>query len=136
MLPTIGLSGVNDVNQTEIPTAEPLVTDPSAFQFGLVMEKLWSHKSPSTDQISKDLIKADCRKFRYEIHKLIISIWNKEKLLEEWKKSNILLIYEKCDKSDCSNYKGISVLPTTYNTLSNILITSLPPYVEEIIVDL
>ena len=40
MLPTIGLSGVNDVNQTEIPTAEPLVTDPSAFQFGLVMEKL------------------------------------------------------------------------------------------------
>jgi hypothetical protein len=82
------------------------------------------------------LIKADCRKFRYEIHKLIISIWNKEKLLEEWKKSNILLIYEKCDKSDCSNYKGISVLPTTYNTLSNILITSLPSYVEEIIVDL
>ena len=39
--------GVNDVRQTEIHTTEPLVPEPSAYEFELVIEKLKSHKSPS-----------------------------------------------------------------------------------------
>jgi hypothetical protein len=42
---------------------------------------------------------------------------------------------KKGDKTDCSNYRGISLLPTTYNILSNILLSSLTPYVDEIIGD-
>ena len=34
---------------------------------------------------------------------IIISIWNKEELPEERKKSNIVTIYKKRDKTDCSN---------------------------------
>ena len=41
-------------------------------------------------------------------------MWNKEKLPEEWKESVIVLIYEKGDKTDCSDYGGISLLPTMY----------------------
>jgi len=51
------------------------------------------------------LIKAGGRIICSEIHKLIISIWNKEEL-PEWKKSIIVSIY-KGDKTDCSNYRGI-----------------------------
>jgi len=69
-----------------------------------------------------------------EIHKLIISLWNKEELPEEWKELITVLIY-KDTKTDCSNYKGISLLPTTYKTLSNILLSRLTPYAEEIIRD-
>ena len=36
-------------------------------------------------------------------------------------------------KIDCNNYRGISLLPTTYNVLSNILLSSLIPYEEEVI---
>jgi hypothetical protein len=46
------------------------------------------------------------------IHKLIISIWNKEELPEEWRES-IVPVYKKGDKTDCNNYRGISLLPTT-----------------------
>ena len=42
-------------------------------------------------------------------------------------------IYKKGDKIDCSNYRSISVLSTKYNILSNILLSRLTPYVEEII---
>jgi hypothetical protein len=39
----------------------------------------------------------------------------------------------KGDKTDCSNYQGISLLSTTYKILFNIHLTKLTPYAEEII---
>jgi hypothetical protein len=76
---------VNDVRQTEIHTVEPVVPEPSAFEVELATEKLKCHKSPSTDQIPVEMIKAGGRKIQSEIHELINSIWNKEELPEEWK---------------------------------------------------
>jgi len=70
-----------------------------------------------------------------EIHKLITSIWKKEKLSEEWKESIIVPIHKKGDKTDCNNYRGISLSPTTYKILSNILLSRLIPYANEIIGD-
>ena len=70
-----------------------------------------------------------------QIHKLIVSIWNKEELPEEWKESIIVPIYKKGDKTDSNNYKGMSLLPTTYKILSNLPLSSLTPYAEEIIGD-
>ena len=69
------------------------------------------------------------RKIRSDISKLINSIWNKEKLPEEWKESIIVPIYKKGDKADCSNYKGISLLSATYISLSNILLSRSTPYI-------
>jgi hypothetical protein len=68
-----------------------------------------SHKSPGNDQIPvlAELMKAGGRTIRCVIHKLIISIWNKEELSEEWNESIIVPIYKKGDKTDCSNYRGI-----------------------------
>jgi hypothetical protein len=42
---------------------------------------------------------------------------------------------KKCDKTDCNNYRGISLLLTAYKILSNILLARLTPYVNEIIGD-
>ena len=38
------------------------------------------------------------------IHKLIIAIWNKEELPEEWKESVIVPIRKKGDKTECNCY--------------------------------
>ena len=57
-------------------------------------------------------------------------------LPEEWKESIIVPIYEKGDKTDCNNYRGISLLLTTYKILSNILVSRLTPYAEEMFEDL
>jgi len=54
------------------------------------------------------MIKAGGRIIRYEIHKFINSIWNKEELPEDWKESIILTIYK---KGDCGgNYRETSLL--------------------------
>ena len=87
--------------------------EPSAFEFQLAIKKLKIYKSPGIDQIPPELIKARGRTICCEIHKLI-SVWNKEELPEEWKESIIVPIYKKGDKTDCNNYRGVSLLPTTY----------------------
>jgi hypothetical protein len=61
-------------------TAEPLVPEPSAFEFEMAIEKTKRHRSPGIDQIPAELIKAGGRTIRPEVHKLIDSIWNKDKL--------------------------------------------------------
>ena len=99
----------------------------------VAIDKLKSRKSPGIDQIPAELIKAGGRTICLEIHKLITSIWKKEKLPEEWKESIIILIHMKGDKTDCNNYRGISLLQTTYKILSNILLSRLIPHAQEII---
>jgi hypothetical protein len=60
---------VNDVRQTEIHTVEPLVSVPSAFEFEMTTEKHKRRKSPSTDKIPSELIKAGGRTICSEIRK-------------------------------------------------------------------
>jgi len=129
----LNVHGVNGVRQTEMHTAKPLVPEPSIPEDESAAEKIKSHKSPGINQIPAELIKAGCKTLCCEIHKLIISIWNKEELPEECKKSIIVPIYKKGNKTNCSTYRGISILPTTYKILSNILLSRLNPYAEEII---
>ena len=85
------------------------------------------NKSPGVNQIPAESTKI----IRCEIHKLIISIWNKEELPEEWKESIIVSIYKKGNEADCNNYRGILLLPTTYKILSNIPQSRLTPYAQE-----
>jgi hypothetical protein len=47
---------VSYVRQIEIHTAEPLVSDPSPFEFEMAITKLKRWKSPRSDQIPAELI--------------------------------------------------------------------------------
>jgi hypothetical protein len=69
--------GVNNVKQTDIHIAEPIVPEPSAFEIEMATEKLKRHKSPGIDQIQAKLIIEENKKIRSEIHNLINSIWKK-----------------------------------------------------------
>jgi len=67
---------------------------------------LKSNKSPGIDQIQAQLINTGGGTICYDVHKPIISIWNKEELPEEWKELISVPIYKKGDKRDCSDYKA------------------------------
>jgi hypothetical protein len=42
-------------------------------------------------------------------------------------------VHKKGDKTDCNNYREISLLSTSYKILSNILLSRLSLYIDEII---
>jgi hypothetical protein len=86
---------------------------------------LKSYKSPGTDNIPAEVIKAGGGTLYSDTHRLICCIWNKEELPQQWKESIILPIYKKGDKTDCNNYRGITLLSTAYKISSNILLARL-----------
>jgi hypothetical protein len=123
---------IHDVRQMDIHTAEPLVPEPSLVEVNIAIGKLERYKSPGTDNIPAELIKAGGETLYSEIHRLICCIWNKEELPQQWKESIIVPIYKKGDKTDCNDYRGISLLSTAYKILSSILLARLTPHVNEI----
>jgi hypothetical protein len=57
------------------------------------------------DQIPAELIQAG-EILLSAMHKLINSVWNKEELPDQWKKSIIVPVHKKGDKTDCNVYVG------------------------------
>jgi hypothetical protein len=85
-------------------TGEPFVPEPTAFESEIAIRKLKRYKSPGVVDIPAELIQAGRETFHSEIHMLIKLIRNKE-LPHEWKKSIVVPIYKKCNKTDCSNHR-------------------------------
>jgi hypothetical protein len=122
---------VSDVRQIEIHTAEPLVPGPSHLEVEISIATLKKYKSPGSDQIPAELYQAG-ETLVSVIHKLITSIWNKVEMPDQWKESIIVPIHKMGNKTDCNNYRGISLLSTSYKILSNIFLSRLSPYMDEI----
>jgi hypothetical protein len=118
-----------------VHAAELLVPGPSRLEVEISIAKLKEYKSLGSDQIPAELIQAGGEILLSEIHKLINSGWTKEELPDQWKEPIILSVHKKGDKTDCNNYRGISLLSTSYTILSNILLSRLVPYIDEIIGD-
>jgi hypothetical protein len=63
-----------------------------------------------------ELIQVGGEILRYDNHKLINSMLNKEELPDKWKESIIVPMHKKSDKTKtaCSNYRVISLLLPSY----------------------
>jgi hypothetical protein len=103
---------VSDVRQIEVHTAEPVALGPSRLEVEIANAKLKKYKSPGSDEIPAELIQAGGEILLFVIYKLINSVWNKEVLSNQWKESIIVPVHKKCDKIDCNNYHGKSLLST------------------------
>jgi hypothetical protein len=64
----------SDVSQIQIHTAEPLVPDPSPFEFEIAIAKLKYYKSPGFNQIPAELFQAGGETLQSEIHRLVDSV--------------------------------------------------------------
>jgi hypothetical protein len=54
---------------------------------------------------------------------------------QEWETGMVISIHEKGTKSKCENYRGITLLPTAYKLLANIIKKRLNKYLEDEMVE-
>jgi hypothetical protein len=92
-----------------------------------------SYKSPGSGQILAKLVQAGGETLESEILKLVHYILNKEELPDQWIESVSIPVYKKGDITDCSKYRGISLLLTSYKILSNICLSRISPCIDTII---
>jgi hypothetical protein len=93
----LNVHGVNDVRQTEIHTAEPLVFEPSAFAFELAIGKLKVTNHRVSIKFKQNCFKQGVEQFTKRYINLLF-VWNKGELREEWKELIIAYIYKTGDK--------------------------------------
>jgi len=90
-------------------------------------------KAPGVDEIVSECLKKGRPCLLNQLHKLINIIWEQEEIPESWRVSVLCPVFKKGDTMECENYRGISLLNTTYKILSNILLIRINQYIKEII---
>ncbi|KAJ4430447.1 hypothetical protein ANN_22663 [Periplaneta americana] len=88
----------NDRDEIEIQTAEPFIPEPTLSEVEIAIENLKKHKSPGIDQIPAEFMQEGGSALYSEIYKLVLAIWEKEIVPEQWKESLIVPIFKKGTK--------------------------------------
>ncbi|PNF27716.1 hypothetical protein B7P43_G12778, partial [Cryptotermes secundus] len=112
---------------------EEIIEPPTKEEVEEALKEQKLNKAPGGDNIPAELLKAGGQEGIIALHRIINKVWEEEKIPEDWGKSIICPIFKKGDKLTCSNYRGISLLPTAYKILTRILKKRLDPYIEKII---
>lgn len=91
---------------------ESNIEEPTLSEKEDVILKCKNGKAPGKDGINIELIKYGGEKIHEELYELIRRVWKTETLPREWRKGEIVTIYKKGDRSQCKNYRGITLLST------------------------
>jgi hypothetical protein len=62
------------------------------------------------DGINTELWKYGSRKLKTGLLQLFSEIWNEGRIPEEWNTAKFISIHKKGNKTECGNYRGISIL--------------------------
>lgn len=121
----------NPVRKTVFQKAEPLIDDITQDETDKAIDSLKNWKAPGSDNIQAELIKYSGKETRYFIFKVCQKTWREARMPRSWKEAIIIPLHKKGEKTDCANYRGISLLNTAYKVFSKVLLSRLTPYVEE-----
>uniref|UniRef100_A0A8D8RW96 Craniofacial development protein 2 n=1 Tax=Cacopsylla melanoneura TaxID=428564 RepID=A0A8D8RW96_9HEMI len=108
----------SEESQIIFQNVQPEVQSPSLEEVENAIKILKNNKAPGEDGITAEVLKAGGNVTAKEIHKLILEVWEKEDLPQEWTEALIIPIHKKGDKLNC---RGISLLNNTYKIFSKIV---------------
>ena len=85
------------------------------------IQSLKNNKAPGLDNISAELLKNGGDTLHKKLFELILIIWRREEKPTAWETGNIIPVHKKGDKTSCSYYRGITLLPTYYKILAKVI---------------
>ena len=89
------------------------------------IQAMKSNKAPGPDGIPAEICKS-IKALAEQLHKLLAHIWEKEDVSQQFKDANVVTIWKrKGSKSDCNNYRGISLLAIAGKILGKVLLKRL-----------
>ena len=107
-------------NQLEV-NANP----PTKAEVSKAIKSLKSGKAAGPDGIPPEALKADVQTSTEMIHPLLMKIWEREQIPEEWKKGYLVKLPKKGDLSSCNNWQGIMLFSVPSKILTRIILERL-----------
>jgi exonuclease III len=83
------------------------------------------NKAPGGCGIPAEVWKHGGLKLQEKLHDLIAHIWRTEQMPQNWKDANIVPIFKKGSRTECGNYRGISLLSVAGKILARIILNRL-----------
>ena len=95
------------------PVASALGIEPKEEEIATAMKAMANAKAVGPDGLPAELLKLGLQQDRTilrELHRLTILIWRQGKVPRQWKDAVIIVLHKKGDKTECGNYRGISLV--------------------------
>ena len=105
---------------------------PSMLEVTKAIEQLKCGKAAGVDGIPPEIWKVGGPALHSKFHELLVCCWEQSKLPRDLRDAVIITLYKnKGEKSDCSNYRGITLLSIAGKILARVLLNRLVPTIAE-----
>ena len=97
------------------------------------MKSMANAKAVGPDGLPAELLKLGIQQDRtilLELHRLTTLIWREGKVRQQWKDAAITVLHKKGDKTECGNYRGISLASHAGKVLLKVVARRLGAYCE------
>lgn len=109
-------------NLVERPVLDATGSPPTLDEVKQAVKTLKSRKAAGEDGIPPEVFKYGGIELIRRLHKLFLRIWNEEDVPQQLKDATIVTIFKnKGSRTDCGNYRGISLLATAGKVLAKII---------------
>ena len=114
-----------------LPIMEELYAEPTLAELSKAMKSLAYGKAPGTDSIPPDLIKCCKDTLLQPPHNVLCQCWREGAMPQEMRDAKIVTLYKnKGDRSDCKNYRGISLLSVVGKLYASVVLARLQKLAE------
>ena len=86
------------------------------------------HNSSGNSSGIDEVLKLDHHEFIRYFHNLLLNVLSTGEATQGWKKATIKVLHQKKDRSDCNNYRGISLVAHSSKVLLKVLASRLSNY--------
>ena len=109
-------------------------TPPTIEELNKAIESLSTDKAPGNDGIPPEIIKAGKDStLIHRLHELLIDCWEEGTVPQDMRDAKIVTLYKnKGDRSDCNNFRGISLLSITGKVFARVVLNRLQKLAERV----
>ena len=117
-----------------LPTMEELDVPPTVAELSKAIDSLASGKAPGSDGIPPEIIKiSKDSSLLNHLHTLLLKCWDEGSVPQDMRDAKIITLYKnKGDRSDCNNYRGISLLSIVGKAFARVILKRLQKLAERV----
>ena len=127
---TVDSSALDAIPQK--PALEELDLPPSLEEVTKAVKQTSTGKAPGMDGIPAEMYKAAGPVAVDTLHEIFCSVWGEETMPQDFRDATVVSLYKnKGSKSDCGNYRGVSLLSVAGKILARVVLNRLISAVSE-----